>query len=56
MPRTKSIKITTFVPADVESRVRTMLRECGRGNPQVDGHVAEITIKRIKSPIGPSIE
>lgn len=56
MTKKKAIKIMTHVPTDIESRIRTMLHECGREKPEMDGYVAEITIKRKKSPIGPSIE
>ena len=56
MARTKAAKMVTFVPTDIESRIRKMLHKCGRENPQADGYVAEIIIKRKKSPVGPSIE
>jgi len=50
------VEIITHVPTDIESKIRTMLHKCGRENPQADGYVAEITVKRKKSPTGPSIE
>lgn len=50
------VEFDTYVPTDIESKIRHMLYEYGRKNPQADGYVAEIIIKRKKDTTGPSIE
>lgn len=52
----EAVEFDTYVPTDIESRIRTMLHECSREKPEMDGYVAKITIKRKKDTTGPSIE